>query len=220
MSVDARIGLGWTGRVMQLLSAACTLVLVNILFIAGVLAGLVVLGIMPAAAAAASVLLRDRTGLEHDGGAARSFVRVYRRSFVRANVVGVPFLVAAALLTVDALVLPALEGPAAAVLTALTASVAVLIVGVVLVVVALLERYDDRPAALIRYAVTVTLASPITGAGVIIVLIACGAIFAVLSVLLPLVGVSLPLVICVRLIDRRLAQLDPQHALAKTRPGL
>lgn len=220
MSVDARIGLGWAGRVMQLLSAACTLVLVNILFIAGVLAGLVVLGVMPAAAATASVLLRDRTGLERDGGAARSFLRVYRRSFVRANVVGVPFLVAAALLTVDALVLPALEGPAAAVLTALTASVALLVVGAGLVAVTLLERYDDRPALLLRYAVTVTLASPSTAAGVLAALIACGVICAVFPVLLPLIGVSLPLAICVRLIDRRLAQLDPQHALAKTRPGL
>ena len=46
---DAQVGLGWTGRVMQVLGAVWTLVLVNLLFIAGVVVGLVVAGIMPAA---------------------------------------------------------------------------------------------------------------------------------------------------------------------------
>ncbi|WP_193597111.1 YesL family protein [Microbacterium sp. YJN-G] len=211
MNTEAQLGLGWTGRVMQLLNAACTLVLVNLLFAAGTLAGLGVLGIMPAGAAAASVLLRDSTTLEREGGATRVFVRAYRRSFLRANLAGIPFLAAAALLAADALVLPRLTGPAAAVLTTLTVAIALAALLTGIVVVTLLERYDDPPAALLRYAVTVTLTSPATGAGVVVALAACGLIALAVPVFAPLAGASVPLAIAVRLIDRRLAHLDPAH---------
>ncbi|WP_313356760.1 DUF624 domain-containing protein, partial [Microbacterium sp.] len=57
MSAETYAAAGWTGRVMQMLDAVWTLVLVNLLFIGGVLAGGVVAGVMPAGVAAASVLL-------------------------------------------------------------------------------------------------------------------------------------------------------------------
>lgn len=218
MSTDAQLGLGWTGRVMQLLNAVWTLVLVNLLFLAGVLIGLVLLGIMPAGTAAASVLLRGADGVERDGGAVRVFVRAYRAEFRRANLAGIPFLAAALLLAADALVLPHLAAPAAAALTAMTTVVGLVALLAWIVVIALLVRYDDGPRSLLRYAVAVPLSFPLTSAGVLVVLASFGVIAGVFPVLIPLAGMSLPLAIAVRLIDRRLARLDPQHPLAAQRP--
>ncbi|MGB3731934.1 DUF624 domain-containing protein [Microbacterium sp.] len=203
---DAQPALGWAGRVMQWLNAVLTLVLVNLLFVVGVLAGLVVLGIMPAATAAASVLLRDADGIESAGGTSRLFLRTYRAEFRRANLTGIPFLVAGTLLAADAVVLPHLQGPVAAALSALTLVATAVVLLAALVAVTLLVRYDDGPRAVLRFAVTVPLAYPLTAAGVLLVLISFGVIAGILPVLLPLVGASLPLAVAVRLIDRRLTR--------------
>nr|WP_201470878.1 DUF624 domain-containing protein [Microbacterium hydrocarbonoxydans] len=207
MTVDAQVGLGWTGRVMQALQAVCTLVLVNLLFVAGVVAGLGVLGLMPAGVAAASVLLpadADRDG----AGVTRRFVRAYRESFLRANLAGIPFLLAAALLVADAIVLPSLTGPVAAVLTALTGVVALAVLLMWIVCITLLVRYGDAPLAVLRYALTVCLTAPLTGIGVLVVIVAVAVIAGVFPVVIPLVGASLPLAVAVRLIDRRLQAID------------
>lgn len=212
MSADAQVGLGWTGRVMQVLQAVCTLVLVNLLFVAGVVAGLGILGLMPASVAAATVLL---PGDASETGTVRRFLRAYRESFVRANLTGGPLLLAGVLLAADALVLPQLDGPLAAVLTALTTAVALAVLLMWIVCATLLVRYRDTPVAVLRYAVTIPLTSPVTGAGVLVVLVAFVVIAGVFPVVVPLVGASLPLAIAVRLIDRRLATIDardPQSA--------
>lgn len=211
MSAEAQVGLGWTGRVMQMLQAVWTLVLVNLLFAGGVIVGLVVCGVMPAAVASATVLLRGSS----DEGTVRGFVRAYRESFRRANVTGIPFLAAAVLLYADFLVLPALTGPASAALTALATVVASLVVLTAIVTVALLVRYRDTPLALLRYAVAVPLSSPMTAIGVLVALGAFGIIAAIFPVVIPLVGASLPLAVSVRLIDHRLAKIDPQHPAAR-----
>lgn len=220
MSVDAQVGLGWTGRVMQVLQAVCTLVLVNLLFAAGVVAGLGVLGLMPASVAAATVLVR-RDGDDGDGdgdgdgdetGTVRRFIRAYRASFVRSNLTGIPFLVAGVLLAADAVVLPQLVGPLAAVLTVLTAAVGLAVLLMWITCVALLVRYRDTPLALLRYALPFALSTPLTGAGVLTVLVTFAVIAGVFPVVVPLVGASLPLAIAVRLIDRRLAAIDDRDA--------
>ena len=211
LSGDAQPVLGWAGRAMQMLGAVWSLVLVNLLFLAGAIAGLVVLGVMPAATAAVSVLLRDADGIDRDGGATRIFLRTYRREFRRANLTGAPLLAAAALLTADALVLPHLSGPAAAALVVLTAAAAVVVVLTGIVAVTLLARYDDRPAAVLRYALGIALTAPLTATGVVLALASCGIIAAVLPVFVPLAGASLPLGIAARLIDRRLRMLDSGH---------
>ncbi|MFJ4046190.1 DUF624 domain-containing protein [Microbacterium sp. NPDC089987] len=205
MSADAYPAAGWTGRVMQALNAVWTLVLVNLLFAGGVLAGLVVAGVMPAGVAAASVLLPG--GPSAGDGLVRAFARQYRASFRRASLTGIPFLIAGLLLAADAMVLSRLDGPAAAGLSALTAVVALVVIVALAVTVTLLTRHDDRPAAVLRAAVAVALAAPLTGLGVLLTLLATAVIAAVLPVTIPLVGVSLPLAIAVRLIDRRLARL-------------
>ena len=211
LSGDAQPALGWAGRAMQMLGAVWSLVLVNLLFLAGAVAGLIVLGVMPAATAAVSVLLRDADGVDRDGGATRIFLRTYRREFRRANLTGAPLLAAAALLTADALVLPHIRGPAAAALVVLTAAAAVLVLLTGVVAVTLLARYDDRPAAVLRYALGIALTAPLTATGVVLALVSCGIIAAVLPVFVPLAGASLPLGIAARLIDRRLRTLDPGH---------
>jgi len=220
MSADAQLGLGWTGRVMQLLNAVWTLVLVNLLFIAGAIAGLVVLGVMPAATAAVSVLRHGGAErIERDGGVVRSFTLTYRAEFRRANLAGLPFLATALLLAADALVLPHLAGPAAAALTALTTIVALVALLALTVVITLLARYDDAPRALLRYAVAVPLSFPLTALGVLVVLTSLGVVAMIFPVVIPLVGVSLPLAVSARLIEHRLAKLDLPRSLTTPHPA-
>jgi uncharacterized membrane protein YesL len=214
VSADAQMGLGWTGRVMQLLQGACTLVLVNLLFAAGVVVGLGIVGVMPASVAAATVLLPGKSGKSGESGESgtvRRFVRAYRESFVRANLTGIPFLIAGVLLAADAAVLPRLGGPVAAALTALTTVVGLVVLLMFIVCVTLLVRYRDTPVAVLRYALTLPLTAPLTGAGVLLVLIAFAVIASVVPVVVPLVGASLPLALATRLIDRRLATIDARH---------
>lgn len=205
MSAQTYAAAGWTGRVMQMLDAVWTLVLVNLLFIGGVLAGGVVAGLMPAGVAAASVLLPG--GRRADDGIVRAFVRHYRAAFRRANLTGIPFLIAGLLLAADAAALARLAGPAAAVLSGLTAIVALIVVVTLAVTLTLLARHGDRPSAVLRAAVAVALSAPATGLGVLIALLAMAVIAGVFPVTIPLVGISLPLAVAVRLIDRRLARL-------------
>lgn len=213
MSADAQVGLGWTGRIMQVLQAVCTLVLVNLLFAAGVVVGLGVLGLMPASVAAATVLLRGAGAGDGVGaGTVRRFIRAYRASFVRANLTGIPFLAAGVLLAADAVVLPRLDGPPAAVLTVLTSVTALAVLLMWIVCVTLLVRYRDAPLAVLRYALPLVLSTPLTGIGVLVVLVAFAVIAAVFPVVIPLVGASLPLAVVVHMIDRRLAAIDARDA--------
>ncbi|MGC3986524.1 MAG: DUF624 domain-containing protein [Pseudorhodoferax sp.] len=208
MSAETYEGAGWTGRVMQALHVVGTLVLVNLLFVAGALAGLVVAGIMPAAVAAAVVLL---PGADSRDGVVRAFLRAYRAAFRRANLLGVPFLLAAVALAADAVVLPALGGPAAALLTGLTTVAGLTVLLAWTVTITLLAR-GERSASL-RQAVVVVLASPLTGLGVLVALASFGAVAAIFPVVLPLLGVSLPLAMATHLVDRRLASFVPRDVV-------
>lgn len=209
MTSEAVGGLGWTGRVMQLLHVATALIAVNLMFLAGVVLGLGVLGIMPASVAAAAVLRRDDllagTG---EGGLVRTFIATYRAEFVRANLTGIPFGIAAVLLAADAVLLPRLQGPASAVLLVLTAALAAGVAVSGVAVVALLARYQDRPVAVLRFALVLPVSFPAAGAAVFIVLAAWAVIASIVPVLLPLIGASLPLAAAVRLIDRRLHRIE------------
>lgn len=206
------MGLGWTGRAMRMLDGACTLVLVNLLIIAGTVVGLGVLGAMPAATAGAAVLLRESEARERDGGALRLFVRTYRAEFLRANITGIPFVAAGLLVAADAAVLPLLAPPAAAAVGVLTVIVGVVSALAALFAAVLLARCDDPPRAVRRCALSVVLASPLTALGVLIALTACAVIALAVPVSIPLIGAALPLAAAARLIDRRLVQLDAQPA--------
>lgn len=212
MSGAGEMSLGWTGRVMRMLNAVCTLVLVNLLILLGTLIGLGVLGAMPSATAGAVVLLRDAETRERDGGALRLFVRVYRAEFVRSNVTGLPFVAAGLLAVADLSVLPLLAAPVAAAIGVLTVIVGIISALAALFVAVLLARYDDPPRAVRRYALSAVLASPLTAVGVLIALAGCAVIALAVPVGIPLIGAAAPLAVAARLIDRRLIQLDPQPA--------
>lgn len=200
---------GWAERAMRLLQIVTTLVAVNLLILGGALLGLVIGGLFPALVAGGAVLLGE-TG---DAGVWRGFVRTYRAEFRRANLVGAPLLVVAALLLVDAALLPQVPGALGAALLVLTAVLAAATLVVGAVAVTLLVRYDDRPGVVLRQALLIAAASPGTALAVVVTALAAGALCLVVPVLLPLAGVAGPLVLALRLVDRRLVRIDPHHPL-------
>ena len=209
MSAEALTGVGWTGRVMQILHVAASLVAVNVMFLLGTLLGLGVLGLMPASVAASAVLRRsDLLAGSAEGGVVRTFWTHYRAEFGRANLAGIPFGIAVLLLAADAAVLPQLQGPLAAALLVLTGILAAGAVVSAITTIVLLSRYDDSPAAVLRYALLLPITSVPMALSVLIVIVAWTAIVGALPVLLPLVGAAIPLAVAVRLIDRRLDRID------------
>ena len=209
MTAEALGGLGWTGRVMQILRVITALIAVNVMFLLGTLLGLGVLGLMPASVAASAVLRRgDLLAGNAEGGVVRTFWGHYRAEFRRANLAGIPFGIASALLVADAVLLPQLQGPLSAALLVLTGALVAGALVIAITAVVLLSRYDERPVPVLRFALLLPLTSTPSSLGVLVVIAAWAAITAVVPVLLPLVGVSIPLAIAVRLIDRRLARID------------
>ncbi|MGM7671645.1 YesL family protein [Microbacterium sp. A93] len=207
---------GWAGRVMTWLRVVSTLIIINLMFLAGVLVGLVVLGVMPAAVAATACLTRLRDG-ENDG-MVRAFIASYRGAFWRANLLGVPFAIVLLLILADTAVLPLLPAPASAALVVVTWAIAAIAVVALVAVLTIDVRYEDRPLATLRYAVMLPLVSPLMSAVMLVSLLAVGAALALLPMLVPLVGISVPLFISGWFIDHRLAGLDPGHPRAAERP--
>ncbi|MFE6735085.1 YesL family protein [Microbacterium sp. NPDC057650] len=203
------MSVGWAGRVMRMLGFITTLVAVNLLVIAGAAVGLIVLGLFPALVAGGTVLLLG----PGERGVLRTFLGVYRAKFRRANVVGAPFLIAGVLLLADAMVLPRLAGPAGAVLLVVTGLIAAAVLVVASVAVALLVRYDDPAPLVLRHAVLVAAGSPGAALAVVVTAVAITAVGLTVPVLLPLVGISLPLLLVIKVFDRRLMSLDPGHPL-------
>lgn len=209
MTVEAVGGLGWTGRVMQILHVITALIAVNAMFLLGTLLGLGVLGLMPASVAASAVLRRgDLLAGNAEGGVVRTFWMHYRAEFRRANLAGIPFGIAILLLAADAVLLPQLQGPLSAALLVLTGILVVVTAITAITAVVLLSRYDDRPPAVLRFALLLPLTSVPMALGVLIVLAAWAAIVGTFPVLVPLLGIALPLAIVVRLVDRRLDRVD------------
>lgn len=203
------VALGWTGRVMQWLRVITTLVLVNVLFLLGALAGLVILGTMPAAVAAASVLRRNDLLLgTAEDGVLRSFWATYRAEFWRANRAGIPFWIVGVLLAADFMVLPQLTGPISAALLVFTGALLLAAVVTFATTIALLSSYDDGAAAVLRYALVLPPTSLAMSAGVLVAVVAWALTVSVLPVLLPLVGAAIPIAIVVRLIDVRLDRIE------------
>lgn len=209
MTAPALGGLGWTGRVMQVLQVVTSLIAVNVMFLLGTLLGLGILGLMPAAVAASAVLRQgDLLSGTAEGGVVRTFWIRYRAEFARANLAGIPFGIAGLLLAADAALLPTLQGPLSAALLMLTGVVVIGTAIIAITAVVLLSRYDDRPVPVLRFALLLPLTSVPMSLGVLVVIAAWAAIVGAFPVLLPLLGVSIPLAIAVRLIDRRLDRID------------
>ncbi len=199
---------------MGWLRALTNLVLVNILFTAGTIAGLTVLGFFPAAVAAQHVLSGMRSG-RRDIAVVNEFVREYRGQFKRANLVGAPFWAVAVLLILDAVALSSgvLAGPVAVVMTALLLAVGVLAFLVLLCAVAITAGRQDSPIAIWRYALALPPASPAMSGSLLLAMVALGMVMGQWPVLIPLAGASLPLFAAGWLIDHRLAAIDAKQRL-------
>lgn len=218
--------LGWAGRVMQWLGFASRLVLVNVLFVAGTLAGLVLFGLFPAAVAATTILARLRLGGAGDNSAGensagdhvvRDFIKVYRAQFRHTNRVGGIFWLAAVVLLLNVLtvLVPSgadLSSPVPAVLLVLAAVAGLGTLAAAAVAVSLCSRYRDSVNSVWRTAFALPLVSPLMGLSVLATLVAAVVIFAAMPVLVPLVGASLPLLLSGWVVDRRLAGLEASQA--------
>lgn len=214
--------LGWAGRVMQWLCFGTRLVLVNVLFVAGTLAGLVLFGLFPAAVAASTVLGRLRLGEAGDNSASdhmvRDFIRVYRSQFWQANRVGSIFWLAGVVLFLNGLTVTgttAAASPVHAVLLVLAALAGLGTLAAAVTAVALCSRYRDSVASVWRTALVLPLVSPLLSLSLLATLTAAVVIFAALPALVPLVGVSLPLLLSGWLVGRRLSVLqtaNPEEA--------
>jgi len=207
---------GWTGRVMAWLRIVAGLIVVNLLFVAGTIVGLVALGLAPAALAATACLTRMRDGAL-EAGLVRVFVRTYRAEFWRANLIGLPFGAVAVLLALDTAALPALDGRVAAALAGFTwiVGAAALLAFVSALTVAV--RYDEKPGAVLRYAAVLPFTSPVMSLALLATLAVIGAALGLLPVLVPLVGFAVVLFVAGWFVDHRLAALDPDHPRAADR---
>lgn len=204
---------GWAGRIMTWLRAASALIVVNLLVIVGTALGLVVLGALPAAAAATVCLTRLRDG-EGTAGLVRLFAREYRSRFLRAHALGLPFAGIIALAAADTAVLPLLPPAVGAALAVVTwIAVAYAVIGLV-GALAIDVRYRDSIAATLRYAAGLPLTSPVMSLLLVVSLAAVAAALLTIPALLPLIGASVPLFVAGWFIDHRLAQIDPAHPRA------
>lgn len=204
--------LGWAGRLMDWLRFATRLVLVNVLFVVGALAGLLVLGVFPAAVAATIVLGRLRSG-EAGDSLVRDFITAYRYQFLHANRVGSAFWIAGVVLALD---FATLLGPAGtamppavhAVLLALSVVAALGTAAAAATAVYLCSRYRDSVARTWRTAFVLPLVSPVMSLSLLATLVAAAVVFSGMSVLVPLIGASVPLLVSGWLVGRRLAGLE------------
>lgn len=205
--------LGWAGRLMDWLRFSTRLVLINVLFVAGALAGLVVLGLFPAAVAATTVLARLRAGNAGDN-LVHDFITAYRFQFWHANRVGSAFWVAGVVLALD---FTTLLGPAGAamppavhaVLLTLSTLAAIGRAAAAATAVAVCSRYRDSLARTWRTAFMLPLVSPVMSLSLLLTLAAAAVVFSGMTMLVPLIGASVPLLISGWLVGRRLTGLEP-----------
>ena len=209
------VPLGWAGRVMQWLGFGTRLVLVNVLFVAGTLGGLVLFGLFPAAVAATTVLARLRLGDAGDDSAGdhvvRDFIKVYRAQFWHANRVGSIFWLAGVVLFLNVLTVAGTTAPASpvhAVLLVLAALAGLGTLAAAAAAVALSSRYRDSVVSTWRTAFVLPLVSPVMSLSLLATLVAAVVVFSALPVLVPLVGASLPLLLSGWVVGRRLAALE------------
>lgn len=212
-STDDDLAGGWAGRVMVFLRVGTQLVAVNALVVLGTLAGVVLLGAYPALSAGGGLLARLAAGApsEHLW---REFWSAYRAGFRRLNLLGAPFTVGFLLLALDASVLAAASpGPTKAALTAGVVALTAYLLLALATLVPVARRYDDVPATRTwRFVAVAPLLSPVTSLAVLAALLVLAVTFTYVTVLLPLVGLSLPLLASGWLVDQRLTTIDARTA--------
>jgi len=203
---------GWAGAVMRWLRVAVRLVAGNALVLLGTLRGGVVLGVLPALSAAGTVLAATAAGDPPDS-LWQAYWSAYRAGFRRANRLGWPLLVVAALLGADALTLPLLASATGSTGPAAVAAAGLVVLGAGLLVVgawflAVLRRYDEPFGRTWRFLLLAPAASPGTALAVLVTLAALALVGWHLTVLVPLAGVSAAVLLTGVVVDRRLDRID------------
>ncbi len=163
---------GWAVRAHDACDALVWLALVNVLWLAGTLAGGVVLGLAPASVAAAAVSRRRLRG--ETGGTARAFARTWRAELARSNAVLLPVLLAGLLLLANWRVFAGREGAAADAVAAATALAGLALAAVAVVLLPLYVHYDLPLRRYLPTAASFLLANPVAALlpllGVVVVL--------------------------------------------------
>ena len=205
--------IGWAGKAMQWLRFAIALVVINLLFVAGSIAGLLVLGVFPAATAAAILLGRLRAGQPSDR-LVRDFITAYRAQFWHLAVVAIPFWAAGVLIFLDLVAFQTAALAGSAVSAVLLVLLVVVSVGTLLAAfsaITICTRYRDSARSIWRYAFVLPFVSPLMSVSLILAVgVFTLAVFQ-FGVLIPLVGASGVLFLAGWIIDHRLAALDATH---------
>lgn len=196
---------GWAGALMRWLRIVVRVVLLNVLVILHALAGLVLFGLFPALSAGARQVDALWRG-ELDETPIVSFHEDWRRAFRPLIPIGMPFW-ALSLLGICDLAITARSD--SAVMRALAAPVLLLTMVVLvagLVAVWVWNRYEKGPGATIRLSVVLLPLQPLHAVAALAALVVALTVERAWPVLVPLAGVSLPLVllspVVVRALDR------------------
>ena len=206
-------GIGWAGRVMSWLRFALALVVLNLLFVAGTLAGLVVFGVFPAAVATSIVAARLRAGVPPDS-LVRDFVTAYTSQFRHLAVVALPFHLAAVVIALDLVAFQTLAAAGSALATVLLAvfvASGVITALAALSAISICARYRASAWATWRFAVALPLISPGTSVSLLLSLGVLSYLLMAFGVLVPLVGASAPLFLAGWLLDARLTRTDSRE---------
>lgn len=201
---------GWAGRAMAWLRFAVRLIAVNLLVLLGTLAGAVLVGLAPALAAGSALT----AGLAAGAWPERpwqAFWAGWRGGLRRVNLLALPLWAAVLVLGADASVVAAAPpGPVRAL------AVPLFLLGAYLVVVAaffppVVRRYERGFGATWRFLAVAPLVSPGTTVSVLALAVATAALDLRFAVLLPLVGLSLPLLATGWVVDLRLDRIDARR---------
>lgn len=203
---------GWAGGVMRGLQVVAQVVGINLLILLGSLAGLVLVGTFPALRAGSGLLAR-LVRRDPSERLWREFWRDYRSCLGRDAVLGAPFWGIGAFLLADVTILHAARSsdvPTATSAIMLGAVLALSAYALLVLVwfVPALRRYRHGFGATWRLALLgPALSLPLTLA-MLVTLAAFAFVALSLPVVVPLMGVSLPLLLTGWLVDRRLDELD------------
>lgn len=203
---------GWSGRLMVWLRVAAQLVAIQLLMVAGTVAGLVVAGLGPALASGAALLRRIVEGDPSDA-LWRDFWGAYRADFRRAALVTAPFLAVVALAWYEALVLLAYgDGALEAVLTGASVALGLYALSCLVFAPHVLRRYADGAGSALRFVALAPLLSPLTTLGCLVTTVATALIGLRYLPVMALAGLAIPVLLCGLLVDRWLDKVDARSA--------
>ncbi|MBD5785510.1 DUF624 domain-containing protein [Cellulosimicrobium terreum] len=205
---------GWAGRVMVVLRFVTQLVAINLLIVAGTVAGLVVAGFVPALHAGGLLLARlvDGDASDHLW---RDFWGAWSGTWRRTTLLGLPVVAAMLVLLLDAQVLRVMEGPAGAALRTGGVLVTLWVLVVTAYLPAVTRRYDEPWTPTWRFLVLTPALGPLTAVAMVVTCAVVALVLVYVPVLGPLVGLSAPLLATGLLADGRFDRLDESATTAR-----